>query len=288
MDSFNALSTAVVARKVSPLREAPPAKVMSCALVTSTDQDRALDIVKEVTEEAGMPSAKMASRAANSPGRPAMVYGHSAPRGEGRSPPVHQGSPCAQGRGTCWVRALSTHPMIGKEHQSVTPSCLTTGLLTLRKVTVWHQLVVPLALVSDLLPPSPLPYIVSGQWVGVRYGKVLIPNPTYKEKGHAESVSSNPTARVRRRCPPPNIHGPPGTMEFSDDDVEEEKAELSNELVVVLKQKITALEEQVAKLHLVVYDQKDDFCVLRKTTTRKLKRFAKVLGNPSLYDAPSP
>jgi hypothetical protein len=117
---------------------------------------------------------------------------------------------------------------------------------------------------------------------------VLIPNPTYKEKGHAESVSSNPTARVRRRCPPPNIHGPPGTMEFSDDDVEEEKAELSNELVVVLKQKITALEEQVAKLHLVVYDQKDDFCVLRKTTTGKLKRFTKVLGNPSLYDAPSP
>jgi hypothetical protein len=44
-------------------------------------------------------------------------------------------------------------------------------------------------------------------------------------------------------------------MEFSDDDVEEEKEELSNELVVSLKQKITALEEQVAELHRAVYDQ---------------------------------
>jgi hypothetical protein len=64
--------------------------------------------------------------------------------------------------------------------------------------------------------------------------------------------------------------------------------ELSNELVVTLKQKITALEEQVTELHLVVYDQKDDFGMLRKATTGKLKRFAKVLSNPSLYDAPSP
>jgi hypothetical protein len=64
---------------------------------------------------------------------------------------------------------------------------------------------------------------------------VLIPNPAYKEKGRAESASSNPTLWVQRRCPPPNIHGPPRTMEFSDDDVEEEKEELSNELVVALK-----------------------------------------------------
>jgi hypothetical protein len=32
-------------------------------------------------------------------------------------------------------------------------------------------------------------------------------------------------------------------MELSDDDVEEEKEEPSNELVAALKQKITALEE---------------------------------------------
>jgi hypothetical protein len=43
-------------------------------------------------------------------------------------------------------------------------------------------------------------------------------------------------------------------MEFSDDDVEE-KEELSNELVASLKQKISALEEQVTELHLEVYDQ---------------------------------
>jgi hypothetical protein len=75
-------------------------------------------------------------------------------------------------------------------------------------------------------------------------------------------------------------------MEFSNDDMEE-KEELSNELVVALKEKITALEEQVAVLHLAVYDQKDDFGVLRKATTGKLKCFTKVLGDPTLYDAPS-
>jgi hypothetical protein len=41
-------------------------------------------------------------------------------------------------------------------------------------------------------------------------------------------------------------------MEFTDYDMDEE--ELSNELVASLKQKITALEEQVAELHLAVYD----------------------------------
>jgi hypothetical protein len=44
-------------------------------------------------------------------------------------------------------------------------------------------------------------------------------------------------------------------MEFTDDDMEEDKEELSNELVASLKQKITALEEQVTELHLAVYDQ---------------------------------
>jgi flagellar biosynthesis chaperone FliJ len=77
-------------------------------------------------------------------------------------------------------------------------------------------------------------------------------------------------------------------MEFTDDDMEEEKEELSNKLVASLKQKITALEEQVTELHLAVYDQQNDFGVLRKATTSKLKHFAKALGNPSLYNAPSP
>jgi hypothetical protein len=59
-------------------------------------------------------------------------------------------------------------------------------------------------------------------------------------------------------------------MEFTDDDMEDEKEELSNELVVSLKQKIITLEEQVTELHLAVYDQQDDFGVLRKATTSKL------------------
>jgi hypothetical protein len=44
-------------------------------------------------------------------------------------------------------------------------------------------------------------------------------------------------------------------MEFTDDDMEDEKEELSNELMASLKQKITALEEQIAELHLAVYYQ---------------------------------
>jgi hypothetical protein len=84
---------------------------------------------------------------------------------------------------------------------------------------------------------------------------VLIPNPEYKGKGCTKSASSNPTSRVQRRRPPPKIHGPPGMMEFTNDDMEEEKEELSNELVASLKQKITTLEEQVTELHLAVYHQ---------------------------------
>jgi hypothetical protein len=76
-------------------------------------------------------------------------------------------------------------------------------------------------------------------------------------------------------------------IEFTDDDMEE-KEELSNELVASLKQKTTALEEQVVELHLAVYDQRDDFGVLHKATTSKLKRFTKALGNLSLYNSPSP
>jgi hypothetical protein len=76
-------------------------------------------------------------------------------------------------------------------------------------------------------------------------------------------------------------------MEFTDDNMEEKKEELSNKLVASLKQKITALEEQVTELHQAVYDQQDDFGVLLKATMSKLKRFAKALDDPSLYNAPS-
>jgi hypothetical protein len=227
MGPINALSIAVATRKIPPLKEAPPTKVMSCALVALTNLERAFDVVKEVTGGADAPSAKMAGRPANSLGRPTMVCGHSAPRDEGLSPPAHQGSPCARGYGTRPVRALFPHPMIGKEHRSVTPTCPTMGVLTTRKVTVRRQLVVPLSssdndlplvkhdtwvdlnpsgvrirytqeptLVSDSPPPSSPPYIVLGQRVGARYDKVLIPNTAYKGKGHAELASSHPTPRV--------------------------------------------------------------------------------------------
>jgi hypothetical protein len=143
-------------------------------------------------------------------------------------------------------------------------------------------------LVSDSPPPSPPRYIVPGQQVGVVHGKVLIPNPEYKGKGHTESASSNPMPRVWCCHLPPKISGPPGMMEFSTDNVEEEKEGLSNELMASLKQKITALEEQVTELHLEVHDQQDNFGVLCKATTSKLKCFAKALCDPLLYNAPSP
>jgi hypothetical protein len=76
-------------------------------------------------------------------------------------------------------------------------------------------------------------------------------------------------------------------MEFFDED-EDEKEELSNEVVASLKHKITTLEEQIVELHLAVYDQQDDVGVLPKATTSKLKCFAKALGDPSFYNAPSP
>jgi hypothetical protein len=119
--------------------------------------------------------------------------------------------------------------------------------------------------------------------------KMLIPNPNYKGKEHTESTLSIVAPKVEPHHPPAKIHSPLRIMEFSDDndDTEEEKDEPSVEIMVTLKQKITALEEQVTELHLVVYDQKDDFVVLHKATTSKLKHFARALGNPSLYNAPS-
>jgi hypothetical protein len=56
MDPFNALSTVAAARKIPQLKEAPPTKVMSCALVTSTDLEKTLDAEKEVIGGAGAPS----------------------------------------------------------------------------------------------------------------------------------------------------------------------------------------------------------------------------------------
>jgi hypothetical protein len=62
MDPFSALSTTNATRKIPLLKEAPHAKVMSCALVASTDLEKTLDDMKEVTGGADVPSAKMADQ----------------------------------------------------------------------------------------------------------------------------------------------------------------------------------------------------------------------------------
>jgi hypothetical protein len=234
MDPFNVLSTSAATSKIPPLKEALPAKVMSCAFITLTDLQKDFDAAKEATGGAGAPSAKMAGWPAMFPGRLAMVCGQSVPRDEGRSPPVRQGSPYTRGKGTRLARALSPCPAIGMEHRSITPTRPTTGIHTLSKVTIRCQLVVPLSSSDDDLPlvkddtwvdlnpdgtrirytqepafmsdspPSCLsPYIMSAKWDGVGCRKVLIPNPKYKGKGHAESASSNPTLRVQRHRRPP-------------------------------------------------------------------------------------
>ena len=199
---------------------------------------------------------------------------------------------------------------MGKEHRTATSTRPTMGLLTPRKVTIQRNLVIDVvdsnddyslakhdarvdlnpsgarirytqesALMVESPPASPLPYLVKGQRTSTEYGKVLVPNPDYKGKAHTESASSAPAPRVARHRRPAAIRGPPGIMEDSDeDDTREEKEEPSSELVAALRHKITALEEQVAELHLAVYDQNDDFGVLRKATTSKLKRFSKALG----------
>jgi hypothetical protein len=152
MDPLNALSTTTAARKIPPLKEAPPAKVMSCALVASTDLEKDLDDVKEVTGGASVPSAKMAGVPANSPGRPTMVCGHSAPvmrvnhHQHAKVPLVLEGHRMHPDH------ALSPRPTIWKEHRSVTPTRPTTGILTSRKVIAWCQLVVPSSSSDDDLP----------------------------------------------------------------------------------------------------------------------------------------
>jgi hypothetical protein len=122
MDPFNALPTAATTRKIPPLKEASPAKVMSCALVASTDLQKNLDAAKERIGGANVLSVKMVGWLTNSPGWPTMVCRQSVPRDEGRSPTARQGSPYTRGHGTRPVHALSPRLMIGMEHRLVMPT----------------------------------------------------------------------------------------------------------------------------------------------------------------------
>jgi hypothetical protein len=69
----NALSTATAMRMIPPLREAPPTKVSSCALVASTALEKALDVAKEVIGGASVPLVMMGDQPAKSPSRSATV-----------------------------------------------------------------------------------------------------------------------------------------------------------------------------------------------------------------------
>jgi hypothetical protein len=243
MDPFNALSTTAATWKIPPLKETPPAKVMSCTLVALTDLDD-LVVAKEVTGGASAPSAKMASRSA-------MVCGHSGPGEEGRPSLAHQGSPYTRGCGTCSARALSPRLTIKNEHRLVMPTRPTTEILTSRKVTIQCQLVVPSSSSDDNLSLEKQDARVDVNTGGVRVRYTQ--EPSFMSElpllhcvraagwsrvwqGHTESASSNPTPWVQRRHPPPKIYGPLREMEFTDNDMEEEKKEkLSNEVLASLK-----------------------------------------------------
>jgi hypothetical protein len=80
-------------RKEDPTNERGITKVMSCALVASTNLQKDLDTAKGVTGGASAPSAKMVGRSDRSLSWSAMVCGQLVPHDEGRSPPTRQGSP---------------------------------------------------------------------------------------------------------------------------------------------------------------------------------------------------
>jgi hypothetical protein len=139
---INALSTAAAVRKIPPLKEASPGKVMSCALVTSTDLEKDLDAAKEVTGGVVVSFVKMA-------GQLPWSAGHGLWPSLPPPPLTMRGSPCTRDRGMCLARALSPRLTIGKEHRSVMPTCPTMGILTQRKVTIRCQLVVPSSSSND-------------------------------------------------------------------------------------------------------------------------------------------
>jgi hypothetical protein len=70
----------------------------------------------------------------------------------GHPSPARQSSPAAQGRGSRLVQALSPHQTIRKEHHWVMPTCPSTGVLTPKKITIRHKLVVPSSSNDDDLP----------------------------------------------------------------------------------------------------------------------------------------
>jgi hypothetical protein len=102
---------------IPPLRDVGPTKFTSCALIASTDLEKALDTVKEVIEGAGAPSAMMGNRPAKSPSRLATVGGQLNPLDVGHLSPARQSSPAAQGHGSHPIHALSPRPTIQKEHR---------------------------------------------------------------------------------------------------------------------------------------------------------------------------
>jgi hypothetical protein len=152
MDPFNDLSTAATVRMIPLLRQAPPTKFAPCALVASTGMEKALDAAKEVIRGVGTSSVTMAGWPAKSPGRPATVGGRLTHLKVCQPSVVHQSFPTAQDHSSRHVRALSPSPTIGKEHCSVMPTRPSMGVLTLKKITIRCQLVVPSSSSDNNLP----------------------------------------------------------------------------------------------------------------------------------------
>jgi hypothetical protein len=107
---------------------------------------------EEVIGGAGTSSVMMAGWPAKSPGRPATVGGRLTHFKVCQPSVVHQSFPAVQDRSSRPVCVLSPSTTIGKEHCSVMPTRPSMGVLTLKKITIRCQLVVPSSSSDNNLP----------------------------------------------------------------------------------------------------------------------------------------
>ena len=126
---------------------------------------------------------------------------------------------------------------------------------------------------SDSRDDSPPPFVIRGHRTPTGYGKVL-----YKRADPAMATESAASALpVRRRlASPPPIRGPPGQMEFSDDD-ESEQDVLRRTLKGVVK-RLESVEDRLGEEHMRRETLEDDVEWLRKGFGAKLKRIADASG----------
>jgi hypothetical protein len=120
------------------------------------------------------------------------------------------------------------------------------------------------------------------------YEKQLIPRLYRDDLEPDESIFSTPTSGMRH-SKPPQICGPLGQFEDSDEDSEDEDPYegLRNE-IAELKMKNNLLEERIAEAELGRMDIDDKIEILCKALCSKFRRLLKELERLDLYDCVLP